>query len=134
MDRRLFNLGLCLVPFLRLPKVEKQEYICMIMDGVPDREGDYLFARDMKIPAGELHVCKDHEEIIGKCSVSIKGDKLVLDSYDGPDCEGYLSVRGISNPDQGHLRDFELVSIGICKLQNCDQRVKPVKLSKFGRV
>ena len=134
MNRRLFNLGLCLVPFLRLPKMEKQECICMIMDGVPDREGDYLFSKDMKIPAGELHICRDHEQIIGKCQVSIKGDKLVLDSYDGPACEGYLSVKVLCNTRGKRFTNVSLISIGIGKIKNCDARIKPIKLSKFGRV
>ena len=134
MDRRLFNLGLCLVPFLRLPKMEKQEYVCMIMDGVPDGEGDYLFARDMKIPTGRLNMCVDHEGIIGECSVSIKGNKLVLDSYDGPACEGYLSVKVSCRTAGKRFIDVDLISIGIGKIKNCDLRIKPVKLNKFGKV
>lgn len=108
----------------------------MICDGVPDRDGEYLYPEDMDIEAfnNSGMIFKDHqisEDFVSTCKVEFQGTNLVVTDYQGPPIEGYLSVRGMSRKDgpfDGRFREFELISLGIHERPNSDPRIPWVKL------
>ena len=56
-----------------------------------------------------------------------------MENYQGESVEGYLAVRGIAHQieqikEVTIIRDFELMSIGICQVPNCDSRIQKVRL------
>lgn len=140
MKRRAFNKLIAAIPFLSLPKLSPPKPIVMICDGVKDSQGEYAYPEDINFEPFNKYglVLRNHKfsinnegdtEPLGRCQVEFQENNLVVKNYQGPQIEGYLSVRGMhKSHNNGHMKEFELFSIGIHEEPNSDSRIPRVRL------